>query len=170
MWAVDLEHLVDGASVLSAAGADQADVVRREVCACFQPGAEEEVAAADRGSRRCWRGLPRTTRCISAREFRRGALVGVGQEDPWVLEWVWRARRCGGSRSRRRGGCGGGHRRRGRSRRWRRWSARVEDVDVVGPGDRRPARARKIALLILCEDEDGDGGGVRILALMVSWP
>jgi len=34
---------------------------------------------------------------------------------------------------------------------------RVEDVDIVGPCD-GGKRGRQIALLILCEDEDGDWG------------
>ncbi len=120
----------------------------------LEPGVEEEVAAADAEGCSLVGGCEGDLLHLAG-EVRGGALVGVGEEDPGVFE----GDACEGSVAvggvvvegagvdMGAGGFGdlygvvGG--------------VGVEDVDVVGPGDRGEA-VGEIVLLVAGEDEDGD--------------
>ena len=82
--AVDLEDLVDGAGVAGALGADQADVVGRDL-RVLQPGAEEEIAAAQAKAGGIGGGFADDALHLGG-ELGRGAFVGVEQEEPRMLE------------------------------------------------------------------------------------
>ena len=151
--AVDFEDLVDGAGVVGAFGADEADVVGREL-GVFEPGAEEVVAAAD--AEGCGFGRGGEGELLHlAGELGRGALVGVEEEDPGVFEGDGGeggvavggvvvegagVDLCSGGFGDLDGGVG---------------AVGVEDVDVVGPGDAGET-AGQVLLLVAGEDEDGD--------------
>lgn len=151
--AADLEDLVDGAGVVGAIGADEADVEGGDL-GVLKPGAEEEVAAAElKGGGAGWAGEDGALHFGG--ELGCGALVGVEEEDPGVAEAevseggvavlgvvVKGALSDGGA-----GGLGdfdgavGG--------------VGVEDVDVVAPADGAKA-VREVASFVAGEDEGGD--------------
>ena len=82
--AVDFEDFVDGAGVLRAFRADEADVVRRDL-RVLEPGAEEEVAAAQAEAGSVGGRFEDDALHLGG-EFGSGALVGVEQKDPGVFE------------------------------------------------------------------------------------
>ena len=149
---VDLQHLVDGARVPCPRRPHHPDVERSELC-MLQPGAEEEVAAAQakRGSIRWCLAHHALHLCA---QLRGGPLVGVKQEDPGMLE---RGPQRGVAMCRVVVEDTAVDQRAGRARNLRRRvrAARVEDMHVVRPGN-RSQRAGQIALLVLRKDQHGD--------------
>ena len=149
----DLEDLVDGAGVVGAIGADQADVEGRDL-GVSEPGTEEEVAAAElKGGGVGWAGEDGALHFGG--ELGCGALVGVEEEDPGV------AKAEGGEGgvavlgvvvkgALGDGGAGGVGDRDGPV-----GGVRVEDVDVVAPADGAEA-VREVARFVAGEDEGGD--------------
>ena len=151
--AVDFEDFVDGAGVVGAVGADEADVIGRDL-GVLKPGVEEEVATADaKGGDFIGGGEGELLHL--AGELGSGALVGVGEEDPGVFEGdggeggvavggvivEGAGVRVGtGGFGDFDGGVG---------------AVGIEDVDVVGPRDAGEA-VGEVTLFVAGKDEDGD--------------
>jgi len=133
----------------------------------LEPGVEEEVATAD--AEGCdFIGSCEDELLHLAGELGSGTLVGVGEEDPGVLEGdggeggvpvggvvvegAGVSVGAGGFRDFD-GGVG---------------AVGVEDVDVVGPGDAGEA-VGEVALLVVGEDEDGDHLVAMVSRDLVVW-
>ena len=153
----ELEMLVDGAGVAGALGADEAEIKGREL-GVFEPGVEEEVAAAEAKGGEVggeWGGEA-VVHLVD--QGGGGALVGVEQEDPGVAEGegaegevalrgevvevaLVEVSAVGAGDLRSAVGAEG-----------------VEDVDVVGPAEGGEAGG-EIGLFVAGEDEHREHGG-----------